>query len=86
MSRRLLLEGSDLEALMIRVRAELGPRARVVKAERVRSGGVGGFFAKERFELTVDVPDGGPVGVWSSLGPRVGARSEERRVGKECPV
>ena len=42
---------------MVRVRAELGPRARVVKAERVRSGGVGGFFAKERFELTVDVPD-----------------------------
>ena len=63
MSRRLLLEGSDLESLMIRVRAELGPRARVVKAERVRSGGVGGFFAKERFELTVDVPDDAPVGM-----------------------
>ena len=69
MSRRLLLEGTDLEALMVRVRAELGPRARVVKAERVRSGGVGGFFAKERFELTVDVPDDVPVGLRPSPSP-----------------
>lgn len=58
---------------MVRVRAELGPRARVVKAERVRSGGVGGFFAKERFELTVDVPDDGPVGLRAAPAPRVGA-------------
>lgn len=70
MSKRLLLEGTDLEALMIRVRAELGPRARVVKAERVRSGGVGGFFAKERFELTVDVPDGEPMGLRARPAPR----------------
>lgn len=55
---------------MIRVRAELGPRARVVKAERVRSGGVGGFFAKERFELTVDVPDDVPVGGRTPAAPR----------------
>lgn len=69
MSKRLLLEGTDLDALMIRVRAELGPRARVVKAERVRSGGVGGFFAKERFELTVDVPDDGAVGMRMAAAP-----------------
>lgn len=69
MSKRLLLEGTDLDALMIRVRAELGPRARVVKAERVRSGGVGGFFAKERFELTVDVPDDGAGGVRMAAAP-----------------
>ncbi|SDC85435.1 hypothetical protein SAMN05216410_2396 [Sanguibacter gelidistatuariae] len=75
MSKRLLLEGTDLEALMIRVRAELGPRARVVKAERVRSGGVGGFFAKERFELTVDVPDD------ASPGLRTASASAGRGVG-----
>src|SRR5690554_3444572 len=57
MPRQLLLEGSDLEALVRQARAELGPGAKVVKAERVREGGIGGFFAKERFELTVEVPD-----------------------------
>jgi hypothetical protein len=57
MSKRLLLEGTDLEALIVRVHGEIGPTAKVVKAERVRTGGVAGFFAKERFELTVEVPD-----------------------------
>ncbi|PFG32252.1 hypothetical protein [Sanguibacter antarcticus] len=57
MPKRLLLEGNDLETLLLRVRAEMGPQAKVVKAERVRTGGVGGFFAKERFELTVEMPD-----------------------------
>ncbi len=61
MPRQLLLEGSDLDALVRQARAELGPGAKVVKAERVREGGIGGFFAKERFELTVEVPDDAPV-------------------------
>ena len=42
---------------MARVRREHGPTARIVKAERVRSGGIGGFFAREYFEVTpVRVP------------------------------
>jgi len=53
---RLLLEGSDLAELMAHVRSELGPSARIVRAERIRSGGFGGFFARERYEITVDVP------------------------------
>lgn len=57
MGTRLLLEGADLAVLMAQVREELGPGARVVSAERVRSGGVAGFFARERFEVTVDVPE-----------------------------
>ncbi|WP_028048027.1 hypothetical protein [Cellulomonas sp. URHE0023] len=57
MSQRLLLEGTDLAELMAHVQAEFGPGARVVRAERIRTGGVGGFFARERFELTVDVPE-----------------------------
>lgn len=56
MTTRLLLEGTDLAELMAHVRAELGPQARVVRAERVRTGGIGGFFARERYEVTVDVP------------------------------
>ncbi|RMI03554.1 hypothetical protein EBM89_19210, partial [Cellulomonas triticagri] len=43
---------------MVHVRAEFGPTARIVRAERVRTGGVAGFFARERYELTIDVPDG----------------------------
>ncbi|MBO9553103.1 hypothetical protein [Cellulomonas sp.] len=56
MTTRLLLEGSDLAELMAHVRSELGPTARVVRAERIRSGGIGGFFAREKYEITVDVP------------------------------
>ncbi|MCC2307248.1 hypothetical protein [Cellulomonas chengniuliangii] len=57
MSTRLLLEGTDLPELMAHVRAEFGPSARIVRAERVRSGGFAGFFARQRYELTVDVAD-----------------------------
>ncbi|MGY4643737.1 hypothetical protein [Cellulomonas sp. URHB0016] len=56
MNTRLLLEGADLAELMAHVRKELGPTARIVRAERIRSGGLGGFFARERYEITVDVP------------------------------
>jgi hypothetical protein len=57
MPKRLLLDGDDLPALMLRVRAEMGPGARIVKAERIRNGGFAGFFARERYELVVEVPD-----------------------------
>lgn len=63
MPTRLLLEGSDLAELMGQVRAEFGPAARIVRAERVRSGGLAGFFARERYELTIDVPDPAPTPV-----------------------
>lgn len=42
---------------MLRVRDEMGPDARIVRAERVRTGGIAGFFAKEHYELTVEVPE-----------------------------
>jgi hypothetical protein len=56
-STRLLLEGSDIEALLARVRDEHGPGARIVHADKVRTGGVAGFFARERYAVTVEVPD-----------------------------
>ncbi|GIG35514.1 hypothetical protein [Cellulomonas pakistanensis] len=61
MPTRLLLEGADLAELMVHVRAEFGPTARIVRAERVRTGGLAGFFARERYELTIDVPDAAPA-------------------------
>lgn len=57
MARRLLLEGGHLAALLAQVADELGPQAQVIRAERVRSGGIAGFFQREHYELTVEVPD-----------------------------
>ncbi|WP_062517469.1 hypothetical protein [Demequina gelatinilytica] len=79
MPRRLLLEGADPEALLVRAREEHGPEARVVHAERVRTGGVLGFFAKDTYALTVEVPDQAPgrLRPASSLaGAGVGARDD----------
>lgn len=63
MAERLLLEGSDLAELMAHVRQEFGPHAKVIRAERIRQGGFAGFFAKEKYELTVDVPQMPPAPV-----------------------
>lgn len=50
------LEGPDLEALLARVPDEHGPDAVIVAANKLRKGGIGGFFAREAFEVVVDVP------------------------------
>ncbi|NAZ84075.1 hypothetical protein GTR02_19905, partial [Kineococcus sp. R8] len=61
MSTHLLLEGTDLHVLLAEVRATHGEAARIVRAERIRTGGVAGFFAKERYEVTVELPEDGEV-------------------------
>ncbi len=62
MATNLLLEGDDLEALLVRAKVEGGPHARIVRAEKIRHGGVMGFFAKETFEVAIEVPDEGEIG------------------------
>lgn len=54
---RLLLEGPDLQTLLEQIRREYGTGARIVQAEKVRRGGVGGFFAHERFHIQVEVSE-----------------------------
>jgi hypothetical protein len=54
---RLLLEGRDLEELLAQVRDEHGPDAKIVSAEKVRSGGLGGLFGTQKYELTVEIAD-----------------------------
>ena len=61
MSTRLLLEGPTIEGLLAQVRAEHGDGARIVQADKVRTGGFAGFFAKERFELAVEVDEDDPL-------------------------
>jgi hypothetical protein len=39
------------------VRATYGTAARVVSVSEVRTGGVGGFFARRALDIVVDVPD-----------------------------
>src|SRR5438128_2782519 len=51
----MVLEGPQLEPLLTQVSDEYGGRARIVSANKIRSGGLAGFFAKERFELSVEV-------------------------------
>jgi len=57
MPQRLLLEGSDIDELLLRVQAEHGPQARIVHAEEKLVGGVAGFLARRRYELAVQVDD-----------------------------
>ncbi|MDO5672836.1 MAG: hypothetical protein Q4G30_08315 [Actinomycetaceae bacterium] len=57
---RYLVEGERLDVLLSQVR-RLGRQVTVLKAEKVRSGGLGGFFAKEHYELLVEVQDTGSV-------------------------
>jgi hypothetical protein len=57
--RRLQLEGASLEELTDRVFAEHGSAARIVSAEKVTTGGIRGFFAKQHFEVVVELPDPG---------------------------
>lgn len=55
--RQLRLEGSSLEELGARVRAECGPYAEIIAAEKVTVGGIRGFLARHHFEVTVSIPD-----------------------------
>jgi hypothetical protein len=46
-----------LEELLERVRTEVGAVARIVGANRVRKGGIGGFFARQAYEVIVEPID-----------------------------
>ena len=50
-------DGPTLEAALAKVRKELGADARITGAEKVRQGGIGGFFSRERVEVSVEIDD-----------------------------
>ncbi len=72
MPTQLQLEGPELEPLLDRVRSELGAGARIVSAEKVRSGGIAGFFAKQSFELTVEVDEAAALAAAGARAARTG--------------
>jgi hypothetical protein len=47
-------EGADVETLLDEVHKELGPDAQIVEANKLRKGGLGGFFARETFEIVAE--------------------------------
>ncbi|MCQ1988057.1 hypothetical protein [Arthrobacter sp. zg-Y844] len=57
--RRFQLEGASLDALKAQVLAEHGPRARIIAAEKVTVGGIGGFLSRQHYEVTVELPPSG---------------------------
>lgn len=54
---RFQLEGPSLEAIHVRAVAEYGQHARIVSAEKIATGGIGKFLAREHFEAIIEVPD-----------------------------
>lgn len=63
----LQLDVATLEGLTARVRAQHGPSARIVSADKVRVGGYRGFFAREHYAVTVELPDPPQRGVYDSF-------------------
>lgn len=57
MPTRVLLEGPAIEPLLAQVREEYGTHVKIISADKVRTGGIGGFFARQKYELSVEVPD-----------------------------
>ena len=55
MSLRMLLEGPDLKGILREVETNYGRDFHVIQAEQVRSGGVGGFFTKQHYEVTIEI-------------------------------
>ncbi len=84
MSKPQHYSGPELGALLAQVRNELGEDATIHEANKVRIGGVGGFFAKESFEITaseiVSLPeDSQPASVDDGPTNREGLHSEQNK-------
>ncbi|HEC08517.1 MAG TPA: hypothetical protein ENI86_02990 [Acidimicrobiales bacterium] len=54
------VEAPSVEAALEAVARQFGESARIVKAEKVTKGGIGGFFGKETYQITVAESPGRP--------------------------
>jgi hypothetical protein len=75
LASQLRFEGPELEELLDRVRKEVGVDANIIAANRIRKGGIGGFFAREGFEVVVDI-----------TGEQPGARLRSRNGARTAPA
>lgn len=65
------IEADTVEEALARVTSELGPDATIVSAERVRRGGIAGFFAREVIELIAE--PGGALPILEAPAPEAPA-------------
>ncbi|WP_136612009.1 hypothetical protein [Sinomonas albida] len=63
MAQQFLLRGTTLEDASRQASELYGPAARIVRAERVLDGGLGGFLGRRHVEVTVHIPDDGDPAV-----------------------
>lgn len=60
------IEADTVEEALGRLSSEVGPGARIVRADRVRRGGIAGFFTREVVEIEAEAPRDG-AGVASAF-------------------
>lgn len=53
------LNGSSLQQIQQQATELYGENAQIMKAEKVRTGGIIGFFSKEHFEAVIQIPETG---------------------------
>ena len=58
MSNTQQFEGATIEAALAEAARVLGPNVQVAEARKIRKGGVGGFFAQERYEVDAFIAQG----------------------------
>ena len=66
----LQFDGETIEEALAAAAKVLGPNVQVAEARKVRRGGVGGFFAQERFEIDAFEGDTRPAAVPAAPVPR----------------
>jgi hypothetical protein len=59
---QIIVEAETAEEALAEIHETLGPQAKIVDAQRVRRGGIGGFFSREVIELTAEAPRIASVG------------------------
>lgn len=64
-SIRFRLDHPSLDGVADKARERYGADARVLSAEEVRVGGIGGFFARRYIDVVVELPDG-PSAPWTA--------------------
>jgi len=86
-------EGPDVEVLLDRIRREIGPQAKINGAEKIRIGGVLGFFAKEQYRVLVECPEVSgvlrPIEESRARQPahaRPGKKARRRGAGRHLPA
>jgi hypothetical protein len=65
-------EGPTIEAVLAQIEQEMGAEATIVNAHKVRRGGLGGFFSRERCEVEVLLPAPTPGAVPEAATPSAG--------------